>query len=149
MLGGAAVVCALLVCSAACRNDPQPQRLPTADIEIAGRTIPVEVARTNEQRGFGMKYRKRLGADEGMLFVFGRNRTLSFFMKDTYSPLNIAFLRSDGAIINIEHMQPLTLTSHTSRLACRLALEMPQGWFRKNGVKEGDRIGLPEDLDGE
>jgi len=129
-----------------CTREPKPQRLPQVEIEVGGRRIAVEVARTGPERRFGMKFRKKLGADEGMLFVMPRVETLHFYMKDTYAPLSIAFLRGDGVILNIAHMQPLDVATHRSRLPCRLALEMPQGWFERNNVKEGDLIGLPEDL---
>jgi len=128
------------------RQGPQPQRLPTVEIRVGGRVIPVEVASTPEQRRTGMMYRERIEADEGMLFVFRDHQGLSFYMKNTFVPLSIAFLRPDGTILNIEDMAPRTLAPHRSRLPCRLALEMPQGWFERNGFKEGDRIGLPPDL---
>ena len=136
---------ALLLLSA-CSRAPEPQRLPTTEIEIGGRTIPVEVARTREQREVGMMHRRKLGPDEGMLFVLPRERDLSFYMKNTYVPLSIAFIRSDGAIANIAHMEPLTLSLHKSRLPCRYALEMPQGWFGRHGVHEGARVEIPAAL---
>jgi len=140
----AAVLCA----AAGCRKpqQAQPQRLPTVEIRAGDRVIPVELAATPEQRNMGMMHRERLGPDEGMLFVFPRDRILSFYMKNTLAPLSIAFLRAHGTILNIEDMAPQTLASHRSRLPCRLALEMPQGWFERNGLKEGDRIALPPDL---
>ena len=130
----------------ACSRGPEPQRLPKVEIEVGGRRIAVEVARTSEQHALGMKYRKRLGEDEGMLFVFPRDRNLAFYMKDTYVPLSIAFIRSDGVIANIARMEPRTTVTHHSRSPCRYAIEMPQGWFAAHGVNEGDRAIIPTDL---
>ena len=55
----------------------------------------------------GMMFRQTLKPDEGMLFVFPRDEELDFYMKNTYVPLSIAFIRSDGVIANITHMEPL------------------------------------------
>jgi len=140
---------ALVIFTAGCSERREPQQLSKVTIDLGGRKIPVELARTKAQRQFGMKYRKELAPDEGMLFVFLRDKSRSFYMKDTHCPLSIAFIRSDGVILNIAHMQPLSLSSHRSRLPCRFALEMPQGWFAENDIKEGDPIGLPADLDAE
>ena len=142
------VLALVLSVAAGCRKrrGPQPQRLPAVEIRAGDRIISVEIACTPEQRQTGMMYRERLEADEGMLFVFREHRSLSFYMKNTFIPLSIAFLRADGTILNIEDMAPRTLAPHRSRLPCRLALEMPQGWFERNGLKEGDRIVLPPDL---
>jgi len=140
------LVCAALLACGACSCEEVPQRLPTVNVKMGSRIVSVEVASTDEQRAMGMKFRRELGPDEGMLFVFPRERGLSFYMKDTPSPLSIAFLRADGLILNIAHMEPLSLASRRSRLPCRYALEMPQGWFNRQGVKEGDRVELPERL---
>ena len=137
---------AFALLSGACSSSTagKPQRLPTIEIEIGGRRISVEVARTPEQRATGMKYRKKLGKDEGMLFLFERDENLSFYMKDTLVPLSIAFIRSDGVIVNIARMEPLTTSAHKSRTPCRYALEMPDGWFAQHEIVEGAKVEIPE-----
>jgi hypothetical protein len=135
-----AMLLALTLC--ACSNEPEPQRLPTASITLGGKSIAVEVADTEETRQIGMMYRRKIGPDEGMLFVFPEIQPLAFYMRNTYVPLSIAFIRSNGEIVNIAHMEPLSLVSHRSRLPCRYALEMPEGWFERNGVKEGSFVVL-------
>ena len=125
---------------------PQPQSLPKAEITIGEFSIAVEIANTPEQRAIGMMYRKKLGPDEGMLFIFERDENLSFYMKNTHVPLSIAFIRSDGIISNIATMEPRTLTPHHSRTPSRYALEMPQGWFTKHGFKAGTKVGIPPEL---
>ncbi len=81
-----------------------------------------------------------------MLFVFRRDQNLDFYMKDTLVPLSIAFIASDGVIVNIANMQPLSRDIHSSRMPCRYALEMPEGWFARNGVHEGDKVEIPSDI---
>ena len=56
-----------------------------------------------------------LQPDHGMLFVFERPEPLSFWMKNTFIPLSIAFLDANGRILNIEDMAPQTETTHWSK----------------------------------
>ena len=121
-------------------------RLETVTLEIGGERFRVEVARTPQEKARGLMDRKRLGSRRGMLFVYGEDRRLSFWMKNTSIPLSIAFLDKAGRIVQIEEMEPFDPTSVRSRISVRYALEVPRGTFRSLGVEEGDRIGLPESL---
>jgi hypothetical protein len=115
--------------------------LPTTLLKAGTHTIYTEVASTEESREIGLMYRKTLPENNGMLFVF---ETLDvnncFWMKDTYLPLSIAFLRDDGTIINIADMQPYNLYEHCPSEPVRYALEMNQGWFSKKNINVGTRI---------
>ena len=93
-----------------------------------------------------MMYRRNLGPDEGILFVFERDENLSFYMKNTYVPLSIAFIKADGTIASIADMEPLDETRHRSGVPCRYALEMPRGWFEKHDIAEGAVVRIPGDL---
>jgi hypothetical protein len=64
-------------------------------------------------------------------------------MKDTYVPLSIAFIRANGVIANIAQMKERSLETHSSLTACCFALEMPLGWFSRNGVVEGSKVTIP------
>ena len=61
-------------------------------------------------------------------------------MMNTHIPLSIAFIDDAGTIINIADMKPLTTDTHNSARPARYALEMNQGWFRKRGIKPGDKV---------
>lgn len=102
--------------------------------------LQVELARTPEERARGLMRRKSLADGEGMLFIFERDETLSFWMKDTLIPLSIAFIASDGRIVEIRDMRPLDLNPVKSGRSVRYALEVPQGWFERAGVKPGDTV---------
>jgi uncharacterized membrane protein (UPF0127 family) len=102
--------------------------------------ITVETARTDEERANGLMFRKTLPDGQGMLFLFDRDQQLSFWMKNTVIPLSIAFITSDGYIVEIKDMQPNDLNSVKSSRSVRYALEVPQGWFRRVNVKAGDRV---------
>jgi uncharacterized membrane protein (UPF0127 family) len=110
----------------------------------AGASIPisVEIAIDDEQRAQGLMYRKSLEDGKGMIFVFDRDQIMSFWMKNTLIPLSIAFITSDGRILEIHDMEPLDLSSTRSNRSARYALEVPQGWFSRAGISVGDRLRL-------
>ena len=84
--------------------------------------------------------REKIPDGTGMLFVFDRDQILSFWMKNTPHPLSIAYIDSRGKIRNIYDMTPFSLASVVSTVSVRYALEVPQGWFEKVGVKVGDTV---------
>ena len=112
-------------------------------IEREGQRIAVvkaEIARTQEERAKGLMYRKELPDGEGMLFVFERDQVLSFWMKNTIIPLSIAYITSDGRIVEIRDMYPHDESSVLSSRSVRFALEVPQNWFSRAGVRLGDIV---------
>ncbi|MDR1279073.1 MAG: DUF192 domain-containing protein [Treponema sp.] len=104
--------------------------------------ITVELARTDAERAQGLMYRKSLDDGKGMLFIFDRDQIMSFWMKNTRIPLSIAFITKDGRIFEIRDMQPLAEYSVRSSRSARYALEAPQGWFNRVGIKPGDVLVL-------
>lgn len=114
--------------------------LPTVALTINGHKLTAEVATTPEERAKGLMNRFSLRPDNGMLFVFERPEPLSFWMKNTFIPLSIAFLDAQGRILNIEDMAPQTATTHWSKAPGLYALEMRKGWFAERGIKAGDRV---------
>ncbi len=116
------------------------ERLQKIPLYIKGKEIQVEVAKTPEERAMGLMGRKHLGHEEGMLFIFEEEGYHSFWMKNTFIPLSIAFIDRAGQIIHIVDMKPLTLTSHRPPRPILYALEMNQGWFSKNRIKVGDVV---------
>jgi len=118
--------------------------LPTLTLSINGHNIVAELATTPEQQAQGLMHRFSLKPDHGMLFVFGRTERRSFWMKNTFIPLSIAFIAPDGRIVNIEQMAPQDESSHWSKGPVRYALEMRKGWFAERSIGPGDRVvGLP------
>jgi uncharacterized membrane protein (UPF0127 family) len=105
-------------------------------------TISVELARTSGERSRGLMYRKSLDDGKAMLFIFDRDERLSFWMKNTFIPLSIAFISRDGRILEIRDLRPLDEAAVRSSRSVRYALEAPQGWFGRAGVAVGDRLVL-------
>lgn len=119
--------------------------LPTIRLTAGMHVITAELATTPATQETGLMFRKELGANQGMLFVYARPSPLCFWMMNTLVPLSIAFMRDDGTIVNIADMQPMTVNSHCSAEPVRFALEMEQGWFAKRGLSAGKQIlGLPK-----
>ena len=128
----------------ACKNNGLEKRnLTITKSDGTTITISAEIAKTNEDRARGYMGRKKIPEGTGMLFVFERDQVLSFWMKNTPTPLSIAYIDSKGKIRDIFHMEPYCLDSIISTVSVRYALEVPQGWFEKNGIKKGDYLNLP------
>ena len=108
--------------------------------------VRVEVADDPFKRTKGLMYRKALGEDRGMLFVFSREQPLSFWMKNTLIPLSVAYIDSEGRITDILDMRPLDdkAPHYVSSEPVQYALEVNQGFFKEQGVKVGDHAELPE-----
>ena len=108
--------------------------------------VEAEIADDRAERTRGLMERTALAEDAGMIFVFGRERTLSFWMRNTLIPLSIAYVDAEGRIVDIEDMEPLDdETKHPSAEPAKYALEVNQGFFTERGIEVGDRVeGLPE-----
>lgn len=111
-------------------------------IEFKNQSLKVEFADTYEERALGLMHRKTLCEDCGMLFQFDSERIASIWMKNTFIPLDLAYITVDGVIVDIKQLEPLDLTSVQSSKEVLYALEMNQGWFAKNDIKEGDKISI-------
>ena len=140
MRSSAAACFGLAILLAASGCAAKMERVP---VTVGSDVFTVEVARTTEQRARGFMHRRSLGEREGMLFVFDADQHLTFWMKDTLVPLSIAFLSSEGRIVQIEDMEPLSQKAVRSRQSARYALELPRGAFHEVGAVEGGSVGLP------
>jgi uncharacterized protein len=107
--------------------------------------VRVEIADDDAERAQGLMGRTALGDDRGMLFVFDEEQQLSFWMRNTLIPLSIAFMDSEGRIVDIQDMKPLDddPPHYVSAEPARYALEVNQGFFEERGVEVGDRAELP------
>jgi uncharacterized membrane protein (UPF0127 family) len=120
---------------------PAFAQMPMLELNAGIHLIRAEVANTFDSRAQGLMFRKSLGANRGMLFVFPDVAPHCMWMKNTYVPLSVAFMDEQGAIVSIHDMQPLNESSHCAAKPARYALEMNQGWFAQKGIKPGAKIG--------
>lgn len=131
--------------SASCTSKKLPLPKTTLTITKADGTkinVNAEIASTPEQRNFGFMERKKIPDGTGMIFIFDHDQILSFWMKNTPHPLSIAYIDSNGRIRNLYDMKPFSLSPIESTVSVRYALEVPQGWFEKNGIHIDDKIDL-------
>jgi uncharacterized membrane protein (UPF0127 family) len=119
--------------------------LAQSKIEIAsssGRHVfSVEVAKNDQERARGLMYRKELPEGRGMLFDFQREQDVGFWMKNTYIPLDMIFIRADGTIARIAaNTEPLSERTVPSGGPVRYVLEVIGGTAGKLGIQPGDKV---------
>jgi len=117
-------------------------------LEIATKTgvhvFAVEIVDNDADRAKGLMYRKELPEGRGMLFDFRREQEVSFWMQNTYIPLDMVFIRGDGRILRIaENAEPLSTRLIPSGGPVRAVLEVIGGTTRKLGIAPGDRVASP------
>lgn len=124
-------------------NDPAhlnhaQSKLRTMKLWLGPKEISAELAITETEIATGMMFRDKMEETEGMLFIFGRPHRASFYMRNTYVPLSLAYIDSEGAILEIHDAKPLDETPIFARSEqVQYVLEMKQGWFDRNGVRVG------------
>jgi uncharacterized membrane protein (UPF0127 family) len=115
-------------------------------LEIASKTgvhaFQVEMAITPEEKERGLMFRRELPDGQGMLFDFQFDQNVAFWMKNTYIPLDMLFIRADGRILRIaENTEPLSERNIPSGGPVRAVLEVIGGTAKKLGIAAGDRVG--------
>jgi uncharacterized membrane protein (UPF0127 family) len=110
-------------------------------LSISGHALIAEVATNPTGHQCGLAFRDELASGHGMLFVYPREQVLRFWMKDTRIDLSIAYLNSDGIILEMHDMHSDDPYRQTiSRQPARYALEVNRGWFTRNDIKVGDKV---------
>jgi uncharacterized membrane protein (UPF0127 family) len=136
---------ALCVAVAACSSQSaqQPRSNTTVILQTANRAIRVEaeVVRTPEAREKGLMHRRELAAYRGMLFIFDREERQSFWMKNTYIPLDMIFISEGMRVVGmVEDARPVTTESRGVEAPSRYVLEVNGGFVRRHGIARGDRV---------
>ena len=107
-------------------------------------TFQVELADSPDERRIGLMHRREMAPDHGMLFDFGKTAPVAMWMKNTYIPLDMLFIRADGEIVNIIHdTVPHSEAVLASDGPVRAVLEVPAGTTRLLGIKAGDSVHHP------
>ncbi|GLS45732.1 DUF192 domain-containing protein [Methylobacterium brachythecii] len=101
----------------------------------------VEVMRTDSDRGRGLMFRKSLAADRGMLFDFEQVQEVNMWMKNTYLPLDMVFIRADGTVARVaSDTEPFSTRVIPSGEPVLAVLEVNAGTAAKLGIRPGDRV---------
>lgn len=122
------------------------QQLPiSAEANIAGQIIALEVAKTQQQQAIGLMHRDSLAPDRGMLFTFERPQPVSFWMKNVKLPLDMIFLR-DGKVKAIEVAAPPCskepCPTYGAGTDVNQVIELRGGRATELGLQVGDRVEL-------
>jgi uncharacterized protein len=104
----------------------------------------VEMATSEQEKETGLMYRKELADGKGMLFDFSPEQQVSMWMKNTFIPLDMIFIRADGRILRIaENTEPQSTKIISSGGLAKGVLEVIAGTAKKYGIAPGDRVAHP------
>lgn len=121
---------------------------PTEPLSIVGRDgrhiFAVEVMRNDADRARGLMYRRAMAPDHGMLFDFQASAPVAMWMKNTYLPLDMLFIRADGTIAKIAaDTEPLSTKVIPSIEPVLSVLELNAGTAARLKLHAGDRVEHP------
>ena len=113
----------------------------TIDTADGPQHFTIELALSPQEQEQGLMYRTRLAPDAGMLFVFPKTQTATFWMKNTLIPLDMLFIAGDGHIADIhERAIPLSEALIASKEPVRAVLELNGGTVARLRIKSGDVV---------
>lgn len=129
-------------------TDPTPSRPsiegPHVVIRPAGRdpiTVRVELARTEDERNRGLMYRRELAPNAGMLFLFASPSQQTFWMRNTFLPLDMVFIKSDRRVLGVvANATPMTDDPRQVDGDSQYVLEVNAGFAARNGIAAGTQI---------
>jgi uncharacterized protein len=121
--------------------DHAQPKLRTIHLWLGSEDVTSEVALTQTEVATGMMFRKDLGEQEGMLFVFRFPHRTGFYMKNTTVPLTAAYIDPEGIILELHDLNPLDENAVMAKSdQVQYVLEMKQGWFKRHHLGAGTAI---------
>jgi uncharacterized membrane protein (UPF0127 family) len=101
----------------------------------------VEIVDDDRSRALGLMYRRSLGSDFGMLFVFDSSTIQSFWMKNTILPLDMLFVDERGRVVTIHRdTRPYSEQTYVSTKPALYVVEVNAGFSKAHGLQAGDRM---------
>lgn len=112
-------------------------------IKVGDRMVQMQLAVQPLEMQQGLMGRRDLGPDQGMIFIYQRPERMSFYMRNTPTPLDIGYFTADGRLHEVYPMYPYDEKPVGSRSReIQFALEMNQGWYKSNDVRSGAQLDL-------
>jgi uncharacterized membrane protein (UPF0127 family) len=115
----------------------QAKPLPAHSLKVCGKSLALEIASTRESRAMGLMHRTSVPEGTGMLFVYPREETLRFWMKNVPMDIDIGFFDSKGALVGWSSMKGTAqglsdaeYPIYESQAPARFAVELTHGFFR-------------------
>lgn len=134
-----AVYCSSGEAYASCREDTVSVRDDVGTVQFT-----VDVADSNEERSQGLMFVEEMATMEGMLFVYERPQSASFWMRNTLIPLDMLFVDETGIVKNIHPMAvPLDETPIFGGDDVKFVLEVNGGLAEMLGLEVGDQMQHP------
>lgn len=128
--------------SALARGQTEHLDILKATGDLVGFTV--EVANSDQEKAKGLMFRTKLADNEGMLFPYGREQEITMWMRNTYIPLDMVFIRPDGTIHRIAaRTQPFSEDIIASEGPVSAVLEIAGGAAERLGIKPGDKVRHP------
>jgi len=112
------------------------------NIDIKNFLTEIEIVSKYEDRKKGLMFRSSIPKNYGMFFIWEYQKKQCMWMKDTFIPLDVAYINNKGEILEIYDMVPLSKKSVCSRNYAKFALEVNRGWFMDNNIDIGDVIDI-------
>ena len=130
-----------LLFASGCQNNSQVVITTQSGSKVA---FQVEIADTPASQEQGLQYRKSLAQDKGMLFVFSEEQMLTFWMKNTFIPLDMIFINADLKIVGIAaNTTPFSLAPMGVSSLSKYVLEINGGVAQSAGIHTGDSVVIP------
>ena len=142
-----------------CTDEPKNTSIKTEEIQFTKegelfllkasdtlQKLDIEFAETPYEQQTGLMYRQTMEAHQGMLFVYSREAIHSFYMKNTYIPLDLIFFGKDSTVVSFqENARPLDETSLPSKVPAQFILEVNAGKVEEWNLTEGDKMLITRD----
>tara|TARA_Y100000310_G_C20700181_1_gene828985 strand:- start:844 stop:1242 length:399 start_codon:yes stop_codon:yes gene_type:complete len=122
----------LLIFLAACTSTPK--------VCYENSCFEVEVAETLEQQSLGLMFRDSLDQNKGMLFVYESTEPRSFWMQNTFIPLDIIWIDSNFKVTKIQRANPCQGPCEVYTGYGQYILELNQGTANNLGLEVGEEI---------
>jgi hypothetical protein len=139
------ILLAFLMLPGTASAEPAPLHLPVQTIVIdtakGHRSFHVEIAADIAAQQRGLMYRREMAANAGMLFQLPQPEFVIFWMKDTYIPLDMLFVKADGTISSIAaDAKPMSTAKIPSNGPVEAVIEINAGLAKALNIAPGDRV---------
>ena len=146
MLSGVASLVLVAACSADTSSLPAPSAPATVTFGVSDTVsvdVLVEVADDPRERETGLMYRESLDPYRGMVFVFPTEQVHSFWMKNTYIPLDMIFINRELQVVGVvANAEPLTLDPRSVGAPSTYVVEVNAGFAAQHGIVAEARVSL-------
>lgn len=119
------------------------KQVPITLVTSTGRhAYRLEVAATADEQQCGLMYRKKMKQQAGMIFPFSPPRPATFWMENTFLPLDLIFVGPDSRVISVGNGKPFSRDMIDSNGVAASVVELNAGEAKRIGLKVGDKVEL-------